>query len=99
MTPNMMKYIAVLLTAGLCLACQAEQAPLPTPISPESSVEVGHQVVPDQPVKTVAAAEQKPTSVKSTKAVKQVAADPPFKGKKLAFIHTSNMVGELEPCG
>ncbi|MBM4386692.1 MAG: hypothetical protein FJ088_03075 [Deltaproteobacteria bacterium] len=24
---------------------------------------------------------------------------PPFNGKKVAFIHTSNVMGELEPCG
>ena len=98
MTRNTFKRITVLLTAGMWIACQAEQAPMPTPVASDNVAQAG-EASPIAEQQSTPPVKQTPTTGESVMAVKSAEPEKPFKGKKLAFIHTSNMVGELEPCG
>ena len=87
-------------------ACQTETAPMPTPVQPEQG-ELTNQAEASASTKTRAVVKEHATSsaLSSLPSPRQAAetrpAEPekPFNGKKIALIHTANMVGELEPCG
>jgi hypothetical protein len=36
---------------------------------------------------------------REAKATTTIAPATPFKGRKIALVHTANMIGEIEPCG
>lgn len=106
--------LLLLIAAGawLAIGCQVDPAapvstdgssPSPTPSAAAAPAPAAEPVVAAATPAQVAAAPVPPPAPLAAAAAPIDSADPasppPFEGKKLALVHTANVIGELEPCG
>ena len=81
-------------------ACQKATEEAPKPPAPEAAskvaVEAAAPATPAEAKPTTPASP--PRTVRSPKVTAPVD-EIPFQGKRIAIVHTANVIGELEPCG
>ncbi|MBD89612.1 MAG: hypothetical protein CL940_04695 [Deltaproteobacteria bacterium] len=87
-----------LLTVTGCQETADESAPIEAAQPAEKTAQAAPEKAPEKPEASAAAPASPPRTVRSPKVTAPVE-EIPFKGKRIAIVHTANVIGELEPCG
>jgi hypothetical protein len=76
--------------------------PLPSAPTVKASGGVSRPILPRAQLKSGTASGANRPTINSSRATTHKASPPkgpPFTGRKIALIHSANMIGEIEPCG
>ena len=87
-----------LLTVTACQKTADESAPIEEAPPADQADLATVEKVPEKPVASAAAPASPQRTVRSPKVTAPVE-EIPFEGKRIAIVHTANVIGELEPCG
>jgi len=93
--------IAVALLAMLVTAACGDRAPAPVPVTAPAATSAtsAASAQASAPARPGAAVKSPVKRAATPKATQANTPEVPFEGRRVALVHTANVIGELEPCG